>query len=163
MASDATGASDYERRQIAFFLEPRPRQVEPGSALVVLPWGVGFDYLHEAAILPALTANGLNVADVRRVLDHDSPLPDVCQFLLPAEVVVLDASHLNPAVLYVLGLAHGLGRCPILLVQHSAAELPFDLSLMRCIEYEAQRTEGVIHLRERLTRAVRIFLASRGG
>ena len=77
-------------------------------------------------------------------------------------MVIVDTTHLNPAVMYVLGLAHGLGRCPILLARESAAELPFDLALMRCIEYDAATPQGAVRLRDRLTRAVRVFLASRG-
>src|SRR4051794_30015734 len=105
MSSSPTGGgSDYERRQVDFFLDPRPQPIEPGSALVVLLHGPYFSQLHDIAIAPALAANGLNRSAVRTVFNDASPLPHVCEHLLRADVVIVDVTHLSPSVMYVLGL-----------------------------------------------------------
>jgi hypothetical protein len=73
-------------------------------------------------------------------------------------VIIADTSQLNAAVLYVLGLCHGLRRCP-LMIARSPVELPFDLGALRCLRYHPHR-DGLLELRENLSRALRIFLTS---
>lgn len=160
------GVSRYERSQIDAVLgEPLPaaqrRRIEPGQALVLIPLIADREPLLRVAIEPALRANDLNVRGVRVVFDEDTPLPIVADWLGRAEVIIADLSQLNAAVLYVLGLCHGLRRSPIIIAR-SPVELPFDLGALRCLRYKP--TE-LLELRENLKRALRIFLTSarRGG
>jgi hypothetical protein len=91
-----------------------------------------------------------------------SSLAEVCQFVQTAEVIVADVSDLNPSVMYVLGLCHGLGRCPIALTRRTD-QLPFNLRVLRGVEY-ANTKDGLFELRERLERVLRVFLlAARAG
>ena len=149
---------EYERFQIDTLLRLQPRNIETGAALVLLPIGEKFDDLYRVSIAPALAMTGLNRAEVRRVFDHQSPLADVAETLQTAEVIVADMTYLNPAIMYVLGLAHGLGRSPILIAREFN-DLPFNLRALRCIEY-TPRGWGLVKLREHLMRAVRIFISA---
>ena len=92
------------------------------------------------------------------VFDSDSPLSTACHRLREAQIIIADVSGLNGHVMYLLGLCHGLRRCPLLICQ-APADLPFDLRSLRCIEY-APDAEGLRDLREHLTRAMRVFLRS---
>ena len=148
---------DYEASQIDALLRLEPRKIELGAALVMLPVSASFDDLYHIAIAPALAMNGLNRVEVRGVFDHRSPLEEVCAAVQTAELIVADVTYLNPAIMYVLGLAHGVGRSPILMAREFG-DLPFNLGALRCIEY-TPRGWGLVKLRERLMRAVRIFLA----
>jgi hypothetical protein len=76
-----------------------------------------------------------------------------------AEVIVAELSTAtNGDLMYALGLAHGLGRCPLMLVQRGG-ELPFNLAGLRHVQYTRSQA-GLLVLRSDLTRAVRVFLAA---
>jgi hypothetical protein len=154
--------SQHERSLIdAVIGAPLPaaeRRIEPGLALVLIPLIADREQLFRVAIEPALRANHLNIRGVRVVFDEDTPLPIVADWVGRAEVIIADTSQLNPAVLYVLGLCHGLRRCP-LMIARSPVELPFDLGALRCLRYHPHR-DGLLELRENLSRALRIFLTS---
>jgi hypothetical protein len=150
--------SRYERLQISAALGPPPQRVEPGTGLVLLPHGDDARSVYRAAVEPALDTNAVNVRDVRVVFDEAAPLAVVADWVGRAEVVVADVSGLNPCVLYVLGLCHGHGRCPIL-VARADEPLPFGLDGLRVLRYR-DGAHGLAELRERLTRAVRTFLAA---
>jgi hypothetical protein len=152
------GVSDYERRQIDSVLHARPRSVARGTALVLLPVGEPFERMHDVAITPALMTSGLNRSFVRRAFDHVSPLAGVLEAVMTAEMIVADLTILNPSVMYVVGLAHGQGRCPLIIAEQGL-ELPFDLHLPRCVRY-ARSDPGLVELREELTRVIRVFVAS---
>src|SRR5688572_23525839 len=161
------GVSDYELSQIDAVLgQPPPadeRRVEPGLALVMVPLMAERERVVRTAVEPALRANRLNVGGLRIVFDDETPVPIVADWVGRAEVIVVDVSDLNAAVLYALGLCHGLRRCPLLMAR-SPVELPFELGVLRCLRYRTDR-ESLLELREDLKRALRIFLtaARRGG
>jgi hypothetical protein len=156
------GVSDYERSQIESVLgwpAGGDMRVEPGLALVLLPFGEADDRLQRFAIEPALRRNGLDVSGLRVVFDDETPLPIIADWLGRAEVVIADVSQLNAAVLYLLGLCHGLRRCPLLLARETV-ELPFELDALRCLRYRADDPASLYDLREDLSRALRIFLSA---
>jgi hypothetical protein len=156
------GPSDYERSQVEAVLS-RPTggevRVERGLALLLLPFGQADDRVQRIVIDPALRRNGLNVLGLRVVFDDETPLPIIADWLGRAEVVIADVSELNASVLYLLGLCHGLRRCPLLLARDSI-ELPFDLDALRCLRYRADDPASLYDLREDLSRTLRIFLAA---
>ena len=152
------GVSKYERLLIdALLLLPSPpRPIEPGAGLFVGPCDWNHKMVFDVGVLPAMRKNDLNGSELRVVFDDLSSLADVAQHVQSAEVIVADVSELNPSVMYVLGLCHGLGRCPIVMTRR-IGELPFNLRQLRNIEYELVG-EGLFELRERLERVLRVFL-----
>jgi hypothetical protein len=159
------GVSPYESLQIQSVLQHDPkRPIEEGVGLFMTPGGSDGGgqgkLLFDSAVLPAMRKNGLNRVSVRQVFHDASMLAEVCQHLQLAQVIVIDLADLNPTVMYVLGLCHGLGRCPILLTQ-DAAQLPFNLGALRYVEYR-RGNAWMLELRERLERALRVFLAAAG-
>jgi hypothetical protein len=154
--------SAYERSLINAMLgapaPPTQRRIETGLALVLIPLVAEREQVLRVAVEPALRANQLNVRGVRVVFDDETPLPIAADWVARAEVIVADVSQLNAAVLYVLGMCHGMRRCP-LLIARSPVELPFDLGALRCLRYKLER-ESLIDLRNNLTRALRVFLAA---
>lgn len=88
--------------------------------------------------------------------DSDSPLSEVCHHLQMAEVILADLSDASSHLMYVLGMAHALGRCPLLVVG-DGSRLPFNLQALRAIEY-GPGPQGLGLPREQLERAIRIFL-----
>jgi hypothetical protein len=156
------GVSQFERLQIDAVLLNQPRDIETGAGLFVSPADADAKVVLDLAVLPAMRRNRLNARGLQVVFHDASVLADVCRFILTAELVVIDLAALNPAVLYVLGLSHGVGRCPILLAPKSEY-LPFNLEAFRLVRYEPTKG-GLFELRERLERVLRVFLVgSRAG
>jgi len=152
--------SHYERTQIASILHPPGAAVQEGVAVFLAPEGDASIQLYEQAVGPALRANGLNRSELVRVFDSDAALVDASRWLATAELIVADLSLPNDDLMYVLGLAHGLGRCPLMLVERSR-QLRFNLAGLRHVEF-ARTTPGMWKLRTDLSRAVRVFLAAAG-
>lgn len=154
------GVSKYEQSQIdAVTRASVIRPVERGMGLFAAPVGEESARVHEIAVLPAFRKNRLNLRDVAIAFDDLALLEDVCRWVKTAEVIVVDASGLNPGVLYVLGLCHGIGRSPILIAREGTCDLPFNLVATGCSYYETT-SEGLLTLRQDLARRVRVFLAS---
>lgn len=130
---------------------------EPGTGLFLMPDVDVLEVVFDAAVRPAMQKNGINSAGMVRSFNSDSLLTDVTRELTRAEVIVADVSGTSD-VLYVLGLAHGMRRCPVL-ISHRPADLPFDLPALRCITYTTS-LYGLHDLREDLTRAIRTFLSA---
>jgi hypothetical protein len=153
-------ASQYERLQIESLLRDEPHGIERGMGLFITPAKAGM-VICDAAVMPAMRSNGLNLRDVKLVFDDESPLSDIYRSVQSAEVIVVDLSDANPQVMYVLGTCHALRRCP-LMIAAKPLDLPFNLHALRCIAYESD-TPGLFELRAWLERAIRSFLlAARG-
>jgi hypothetical protein len=152
------GASEFERHQIESLLQSEQRLIERGLGLSLLPAGPDFDYMHKTAILPAMRECGLDAARRFCAFDSDSELAKVTQWVQIAEVIIADVTAENAEVMYALGLCHGLRRCPILVTQ-TPDIVPFNLFALRRIEYVNDQN-GLLKLRENLTRAIRVFLAA---
>ena len=150
---------DYERLQIESLLQPHSHGgVDAGVGLFLMPKDIDAQLVHDAAVLPAMRKNGLNRVSPVWVFGSDSQLREVARWLRAAHVIVADLTALNPDLMYVLGLAHGLGRCPIL-IHRDDPQVPFNLDALRSIEY---RHDRLIDLRTRLTRAIRVLLTANG-
>lgn len=151
--------SEYERLQVESLLRTSSHGgVDEGVGLFLMPHLPEFQIVHDTAVLPAMRKNGLNRVEPMFVFGSDAQLSEVARWLKAAQVSVADATMLNSDVMYVVGLAHGLGRCPILIYQRGT-ELPFNLEALRCVEYSSD-TQGLLELRARLARAIRVLLAA---
>jgi hypothetical protein len=155
------GVSLYERQLIETLLQrASPPPIEPGSGLVAFDACVDqARRAYEIAVVPAMRSAGLNLADIGLAFSDESTLAKVTRALFTAEAIVVDLSSLNPSVFYVLGLAHAIGRCPLLITSGGEVSLPFNLRSLRCIHYR-NSAESLRRLREDLARALRVFLAS---
>jgi hypothetical protein len=153
--------SAYERLQIESLLQAESHGgVEEGVGLFLMPADERMMVVHDVAVLPAMRRNGLNQVQPVEVIGSESQLRDVTRWLRAAQVIVADLTRLNPDLMYVLGLAHGLRRCP-LMIYEEGTELPFNLYALRFVEYK-RGSEGMIHLRNRLDRAIRVLLTAEG-
>jgi hypothetical protein len=115
--------------------------------------------VYEAAVLPAFVTNELDTQGPHVVFDSDSAIATACKHLQTAEVIVADLAGYVPDLMYALGLAHALNRCPLILTTERPEFLPFDLRALRCLHYTTTES-GLRKLREEMTRAIRTFLAS---
>lgn len=153
------GVSNYERSLIEPLLHRHDRPIEPGTGLALFDAHPLQQTAYSVAVAPAMRLAGLNGVDATVCFTDISRLSCVVDALLTAQAIVIDVSGLTASIFYVLGLAHALGRCPILISSGSEAKLPFDLAALRCLPYR-DHLNALIELREDLAMALRVFLAS---
>jgi hypothetical protein len=150
--------SRYERLQIESVLQGPSYPIEPGVGLYLLsPTDRAYE-VFDLAAGPAMERNGLNVQRLGCVFDSNSALADVRRWIMQAQIIVADLTPWSHDLMYVLGLCHGLRRCPLLLAE-ADTELPFNLNSLRCLEYRRTKEE-LFDLRHRLERAIRVFLTA---
>lgn len=146
----------YERLQIESVLRSAGIARVPETGLHLMTVHEESRRVFDVAVQPAMLKNGLNVSETVIVFDSSSDLAECARHVLEAEVIVADVGNISADLLYMLGLSHGLGRCPLLLTQ-DASTLPFNLAALRWLEYRADLRD-LVELREHLTRAIRVFL-----
>lgn len=152
------GPSDFERTRINSLLGLKSRPVASGTVLYVSPEAPRFDDVYAVSVVPALRKNNVPTIQPYRVLDSESPLSAVYERVQTTELLLVDLTDFVPDVLYVLGLAHAMGRSPLLMMQSHTPTPPFDLQALPRFDYSPD-AEGLRDLREELTRAIRIQLA----
>jgi len=152
------GPSDFEKMQIGSLLGQRNHLVHPELGLFLMPLTDAADFIFTTAVRPAMHNAGLPTQQMEAFFTSSTALNDVVGLLIRAEAIVVDLTDFNADVAYVLGIAHAMGRCPIMIAR-SPLNLPFNLEALRCIAYE-NSVQGIHELREELTRALRVFLAA---
>jgi hypothetical protein len=135
--------------------------VIPGGALVLAVGLEGNQRLWDGAIQPALEANGLAARRAEHVYEAAVDPIRLQAEIWSAAVVIADLGGRDPGTLFALGLCEALGRAPILLAR-SAGDLPVHFRSSRFIPYDPydDSESGVAAFRDRLTEAVRSFLAA---
>ena len=153
---DPHAIARFEQRSIDAVLPDRGIAIARGTAFVMIPHRPEFEALYRDVVAPALEGLGLDVSKGNDISEPGAILPQVWSRIRSAELLVAVATGLNPNVVYELGLCHGIGRCPILLVRR-AEELPFNLRALRSIEYGDDEA-GLEKLRRDLTDLARSVL-----
>lgn len=74
---------------------------------------------------------------------------DIITRLMHSDLVVADITYPNPNVFYELGLRHATKPGTLIVRDKSGPRIPFDISQLRCIEYENSAT-GLKKLSEQL-------------
>jgi len=82
----------------------------------------------------------------------------VIRHLLDAELVIADLSQLNANAFYEIGIRH-MAQKPVIHMQLSDDEIPFDLSLYRAIKFSRRRPTDIKKAKEELADAVKSVLA----
>jgi hypothetical protein len=150
--------NEYERHQIESLLQSKQIATARGVGLLLSPVDDRGYTIQTAAVFPAMQANGINLQQIVRVFGSESFLDQVYDSVQSAEIIVADVSDANADLMYVLGLCHGLRRCPILIATQTT-ELPFNLDALRCVRFEMS-ADGIFRLREQLERAIRVHLSA---
>jgi hypothetical protein len=152
----------FELRLLAKLVAPFGLAIRVGLAYVIVPSDVRGEQLFRDALLPALGKLGLEVV---RAPDLGAPGADLApawRHLCVAEFVLI-APGKSADASYLLGLSHGIGRCPILLIESEAELLPCMRSLP-WVTY-GPGTEGLARLAvdlERHLRSMRTVRSSGG-
>ncbi|GLW53283.1 hypothetical protein [Kitasatospora phosalacinea] len=108
--------------------------------------------VYEKVVLPACGSVGLEPTRADLIAQPGEITEQVCRHVMHADVVVADVTGGNPNVMYELGIRHLLGRPTVQLGEHG--RLPFDISLIRTIQFKRTRG-GLVDARKELEQALR--------
>jgi len=148
----------FERLQSDSILRGHAIEIIAGTGLVLVRNAPEFAAVLDDAIRPAMARHGIAATKSHDLTGPRVSLAQVWEHIRTSQVIVADLSGQDASVMFELGLCFGLHRLPILLVRDSA-ELPVELRSPRSIEYEGT-PDGIAELRERLTRAIELFLVA---
>lgn len=110
--------------------------------------------LLDAVLRPVLEdLHGYHVEIAHKISASGSISDQIMNFLLEADLVVVDLTGLNPNVMYELAIRHCIGL-PLVVIARDGTGLPFDVVQERTIFYQNDM-HGVVDLKDRLDNAVK--------
>ncbi|MGH9430468.1 MAG: hypothetical protein ACRD3T_02890 [Terriglobia bacterium] len=120
-------------------------------AIIITPWEPASNQLRET-ITRTLRESDIEVLEPRM---STSSLPyAITRGIESSDFVVADVSQQNPNVMYELGLAHGLKKPTILLVDRKSNAIPSDLVGSLFVVYDSEDPDS---LQDTLRRRLRQF------
>lgn len=132
----------YEQREAQLLFSRTPRAVKAKTVFVIRDDNKAFEHVYELALKPIFQELKLEIMESPDVFDKTSRYNDYWDKMREADLLLADVSKHNPGTLYLLGLCHGLGRSPLLIVE-AENQLPEALKPLRYLEYgvKEQRLE----------------------
>lgn len=116
-------------------LGPPVRKADWPEVFVLMPFADTLRPVYEDHIKEVVADLGLRIDRADNFLGAGSIMTDVWSAIHAARIVVADCTGRNPNVFYEIGLAHAIGKRPILIAQ-SPDDIPFDIQHLRTIHYE---------------------------
>lgn len=130
--------SSRESQPIAFVAMSYDERLKPVYLKVVRPV-LADVFGYHPTLADEVTRMGVIVDQIRELIEH-------------ATLILCDLTFHNPNVFYELGIAHTLGKQPILISQ-DPANIAFDTRHLRIIPYEDSKY-GLLELRDNLVRTI---------
>jgi hypothetical protein len=117
------------------------------TCFVATPNAAPFDAYYREILVRAILRTGLEPIRADDIDKHRAVADQIRTGVSNAEVCVVDLTTRSITALYVLGMAHGMGK-PLVLIAQSTDDLPYDLRLGRHIVYRpgAARWEDMLSL-----------------
>jgi len=104
------------------------------KAFILMPFAEELLDVYNYLISDGLSTAGYEAKRADDILSQNNILSDIIEGIANSDLIVADLTGANPNVYYELGIAHGLNKKVILLIQ-DIEELPFDLRSYRVISY----------------------------
>jgi hypothetical protein len=99
------------------------------------PHNKEFDAIFSAHIAPLAAQNSLDLIRLPPVYGKHKSINGIMKTIYEAAILIADVSGKDPNVLYVLGMAHLIGK-PLVILSQDPADIPVDLKKDRQIIYE---------------------------
>jgi len=103
-------------------------------ALVLMPFGKGFDGFYDDVIKPTISEWGFAALRSDEIISHKDILCKICHLILDSNLNIVDITNQNPNVFLELGILYGIGRKAIL-IKRVSSNLPTDTIGLEYIPY----------------------------
>lgn len=144
-------------KPLLFVAMPFGMKAEPGGAR-----RVDFDSVYERCIGPAARAAGAEVIRADEETLGGIVHRPMYERLLLAEIVVADLTFANANVFYELGVRHAARPRSTILICADVGHLPFDVGLIRAIQYELDASGALTNpdgVREALVEHIEVAIS----
>ncbi|MFC9293390.1 hypothetical protein ACFTWH_20070 [Streptomyces sp. NPDC057011] len=112
--------------------------------------------IFEEVVLPACSRYGVTPVRSDGIAEAGEITDQICRHVLQDDLVIADVGGGNPNVMYELGLRHATGKPVIHIGEHG--RLPFDISPIRTIQFQADTKGGLVDARKKLEAALETML-----
>ncbi|MBT2403488.1 MULTISPECIES: hypothetical protein [unclassified Streptomyces] len=112
--------------------------------------------IFEEVVLPACSRYGVTPVRSDGIAEAGEITDQICRHVLQDDLVIADVGGGNPNVMYELGLRHATGKPVIHIGEHG--RLPFDISPIRTIQFQATTRSGLVGARKKLEAALETVL-----
>jgi hypothetical protein len=106
-------------------------------ALILMPYGQGFDAIYQLGIKAACKNAGADCERVDEQIFDGSILEQIYAQIARADIIIADMTDRNPNVFYEAGYARALDK-QIVLLTHKTDDIPYDLRQYPCIVYDGE-------------------------
>jgi hypothetical protein len=105
------------------------------TCFVAMPFHELYKAEYDLVIKPAIELAGLTCIRGDEIYSEQPIIGDIWSSIRKARLVVAELTSRNPNVMYEIGLAHAIGK-PIIFLTRNKKDVPFDLQLLRYMEYD---------------------------
>ena len=123
-------------------------EIKKGRCSFLCPFSEPFNSIYKNHVKIAVESQNNTIFRVDEIFGEDPILDQIWYYICSSELVLADVTGRNPNVMYVLGMAHTIGK-PIVIITQRIEDVPFDLRQYQYIIYEYTQN-GCKELEERI-------------
>lgn len=130
------------------------KSVDRDLCFLLMPFARKFEPIHRK--IKELVINGHNLRCIRAddIMSAGIVIEEIWEKIQEAQVIIADTTGTNPNVFYEIGLAHAIGKDPIIISQ-TMDDIPFDLRHRRIIIYHPDQLNIFVTILSRTIEAVK--------
>ena len=110
-------------------------EIKKGRCSFLSPFSEPFNIIYNNHIKIAVESQNHTIFRVAEIFGNTPIIDKIWYYIGTSEIVLADVTDRNPNVMYVLGMAHTIGK-PILIMTQRIEDVPFDLRQYQYIIYE---------------------------
>lgn len=123
-------------------------EIKKGRCSFLCPFSEPFNTIYKNHVKIAVESQNHSIFRVDEIFGKDSILDKIWYYICSSELVLADVTGRNPNVMYVLGMAHTIGK-PTLIISQRIEDVSFDLRHYQYIIYEYTQS-GCKELEEKI-------------
>ena len=123
-------------------------EIQKGRCSFLCPFSEPFNSIYKDHVKIAVESQNNTIFRVDEIFGEDPILDQIWYYICSSELVLADVTGRNPNVMYVLGVAHTIGK-PTLMITQRIEDVPFDMRHYQYIIYEYTQN-GCKELEERI-------------
>ncbi len=131
-------------------------EIQKGRCSFLCPFSEPFNSIYKNHVKIAVESQNHTIFRVDEIFGESPILDKIWYYIGSSELVMADVTGRNPNVMYVLGVAHTIGK-PILIMTQRIEDVPFDLRHYEYIIYEYTQN-GCKVLEEKILRMLKFLI-----
>jgi len=132
----------------------RDFELEDDLCFILMPFGEPFDTIYKNNIKPTIEKK-FRIIRADDIFKSSEVMEDIWEYINKAKFLIADLTGRNPNVFYELGIAHTIGKEPLLIAQNKN-DIRFDLKHRRYFIYSNDK-EGLKKLETDLENAMKSY------